>query len=114
MKMSEKNEDEEPERILPMGSVVRLVPDGALVMVTGRAALSVQNGVKGWFDYVGVPYPFGVADKDAFLFFNREDVYEIEYLGFVNSDEQVFAANYDDQVAASPYPKLAVPKQDKE
>jgi hypothetical protein len=79
-------------------------------MIAGRAALSRQNGRQGYFDYVAVPYPDGVPEPDEYLFFNREDVYEVEYFGYINADEQVFAENYDDLIAKAGYPKLSIPQ----
>lgn len=102
-------ENEEAEMLLPLGSVVTVKDgDGSLLMIVSRAAISEVDGVTGYFDYAAVNYPNGVTDINEFMFFNRENVESIQYFGFINADEQIFADNYDDLMANQELPRLSV------
>ncbi|UQS83401.1 DUF4176 domain-containing protein [Bombilactobacillus thymidiniphilus] len=96
--------------ILPIGSVVTLKGENATpVMVTSRAAIYQEISNKtGYFDYSAVLYPDGVEDPQDFIFFNREDIAELLFKGFVNAEESEFAQHYDQLVNDSGYPKLHI------
>lgn len=47
-----------------------------------------------------------MTERDKLVFFNKEDIESIVYFGYVNSDEQVFAENYDWLVFESGYKKI--------
>jgi hypothetical protein len=93
--------------ILPIGSIV-VTKEGTIpLMIVSRAALfQNNNGQVGYFDYSAVPYPSGITDGEEFAFFNREDVETIIYVGYINSDEQLFSENYDKLVSESGYQRL--------
>ena len=98
----------ERERILPIGSIVITKEGNIPLMIVSRGALFEQNGELGYFDYSAIPYPMGMTEEQDFAFFNREDIENIIYFGYVNSDEQIFAENYDDLLASSGYEKLSL------
>ena len=77
-------------------------------MIVSRGTLYNQGDKIGYFDYSAVLYPIGIEDVKNFAFFNREDIAEIVYLGYVNADEQVYCENYDSIIAKSGYEKSSV------
>lgn len=94
------------EQILPIGSVV-ITQEGRIpLMIVSRGSLYNESGNVGYFDYSAVPYPSGITDEKEFAFFNREDVESIIFIGYVNSEEQIFAENYDRLISESGYRKL--------
>lgn len=94
------------DRILPVGSVVTIKDGNLPLLIISRATLFENNGELGYFDYSAVIYPEGMTDGDKLIFFNREDLESIVYFGYINSDEQVFAENYDRLVSESGYNKI--------
>ncbi len=96
------------EQILPIGTVI-ITKDGNIpLMIVSRGALFEKDGKVGYFDYSAVPYPTGITDGEEFAFFNREDVESIIFFGYINSDEQLFAENYDELISKSEYEKLTL------
>ncbi|MGT2741686.1 DUF4176 domain-containing protein [Streptococcus plurextorum] len=100
------------DRILPIGSVITIKGGNIPLLIVSRAALFEYNGELGYFDYSAVLYPEGITDGKEFIFFNREDIESVIYFGYVNSEEQIFAENYDRLVSESTYPKLQSDKFD--
>lgn len=56
------------------------------LMVVG---VLVENSGKK-YDYLAVTYPEGFADAELLYVFNHEDIASVEYLGFMNSEFQLF------------------------
>jgi len=98
----------EKEQILPIGSVIITKEGNIPLMIVSRAALFEQDDKVGYFDYSAVPYPSGVTDNEQYAFFNHEDVESIIFIGYINSEEQVFADNYEEIVGKSGYDKLSL------
>ncbi|HEL1074609.1 TPA: DUF4176 domain-containing protein [Streptococcus equi subsp. zooepidemicus] len=97
-----------PEHILPIGTVVLTETGEIPLMIVSRASLFDDNGEIGYFDYAAVPYPEGIGNDNEYLFFNHEDIADVIYFGYVNSNEQLFAEAYDDLVKISGYRKLSL------
>ena len=68
------------KNMLPIGSVIRIEGATRKLMVVGRIATTEEKDVI--YDYVGVPYPEGIADTDQLFFFNRDQVEELLFIGF--------------------------------
>lgn len=100
--------NENNDTILPIGTVLRTKTGEVPLMVVNRAALYEENGELGYFDYAAVVYPEGLNDDNEFVFFNREDVAEVYFFGYINADEQLFEEQYDDLVKESGYKKLSL------
>ena len=98
----------EKEQVLPIGTVIITKDGNVPLMIISRGALFDNAGKVGYFDYSAVPYPSGITDGEEFAFFNREDVEAIIFIGYINSDEQIFAENYDDLLSKSGYEKLNI------
>lgn len=55
--------------LLPIGSVVRVGIDEKLLMITTRLPLTIENGIKGYYDYGSCVYPIGViVGEDPYVF----------------------------------------------
>ena len=100
--------DNTKEAILPIGSVVITKQGDIPLMIVSRGALYEEKGKTGYFDYCAVLYPTGIEDAKEFAFFNREDIESIIFIGYINSDEQLFVERYDELIAESGYEKLTI------
>ena len=86
--------------------------DIPLMSVSGWA-LYEEKGKTGYFDYCAVLYPTGIEDAKEFAFFNREDIESIVFMGYINSDEQVFAENYEELISKAGYERLSIEDNEK-
>lgn len=84
----------EPEKLLPVGSVVLLREAEKKLMIVG---VIQKNGGK-LYDYSGVLYPEGFVDTEHFYMFNHIDIAKIEYIGYINAEHQYFRKNLVDYV----------------
>lgn len=98
----------ENKMILPIGSVIITKEGNIPLMVVSRGTLFEEEGKVGYFDYSAVPYPQGVTDDETYAFFNHEDIEDVIYFGYINSDEQIFAENYHEMIANSGYEKMSL------
>lgn len=100
--------------ILPLGSIVHVKggTEEQRLMIVARGSLTEVDGTTGYFDYAAVSCPEGLVDASQMLFFNREDVKDVVFVGFRDAREQFFAEHYDQVVSATPYPKLHVTRED--
>lgn len=74
------------KNLLPIGSVVKLQDMEKELAVIG---ILVNNaGVK--YDYIAVPSPEGYIDAEHMYVFNHEDIKKVNYLGYMNSEFQLF------------------------
>lgn len=70
--------------LLPIGSVIRLVNNGPLVMIYGvrQLASRADQEKKIEKDYIGVPYPMGrLTDAYRYLF-DHGDIQEVVFRGY--------------------------------
>ena len=69
--------------LLPIGSVVRLIDNGPLVMIYGvRQIASKKDHESIVKDYIAVPYPMGrLTDQYRYLF-NHSDIDEVVFRGY--------------------------------
>ena len=72
--------------LLPIGSVVLNKDADKRLMVIG---VLVENCGKK-YDYLAVTYPEGYADAEHLYVFNHEDIASVEFLGYINSEFQLF------------------------
>ncbi len=71
--------------LLPCGSIVRLAEGEHLVMICGRVVLA--GGNDHIYDYTGVFYPEGMTGKDNMIFFDRDAIENILFIGFQDKQE---------------------------
>ena len=76
------------KNMLPIGSVVRSIGAERKVMVVGRIVTTEEKDVI--YVYVAVPYPEGVGASDQMYFFNRDQIEELLFIGFQDSEALEF------------------------
>ena len=92
---------------LPIGTVVRVNGGNQNLMICSLFPITEKNGKQGYFDFGGVPLPLGVVSQDM-AFFNKEDIDEILFLGYVDASFQQLTANYDELISKIDFPKFTV------
>nr|WP_205395918.1 DUF4176 domain-containing protein [Streptococcus lutetiensis] len=93
--------------LLPIGTVVRVKDGSQSLMITTLFPVTEKDGQKGYFDFGAVPLPLGVVGQDL-AFFNKEDIDEVLFLGYVDVSFQQLLANYEDLLSKIKYPKFTV------
>lgn len=78
----------EIQKLLPIGSVVRLKNGTKRLMIYGIKQTDGNSGKE--YDYIGVFYPEGNLGQEGRFFFNDEDVEQISFLGLNDQERQVF------------------------
>ena len=74
--------------MLPIGSVVLLKGGEKRLMICGRV---VTGGVDQTIhDYVGCYYPEGVVDSSRLFFFEHDNIEEVYFIGFQDTEEIQF------------------------
>ena len=73
------------EALLPCGSIVKLYGGARYVMICGRVVFAY--GDDHVYDYTGCLYPEGMAHEDKMLFFDREAIERILFIGFQDRQE---------------------------
>ncbi|MEX2805411.1 DUF4176 domain-containing protein [Streptococcus sp. H31] len=74
--------------------------------------ITSKNGKEGYFDFGAVPLSLGVISQEL-AFFNREDIEEILFLGYIAASFQQISTNYDDLIEQIDYPKFTVEEYNK-
>ena len=80
--------------LLPIGSVVLLKGANKRVMILSRIQAPADTGVI--YDYASCPYPEGIVDPENIIFFNRDDIERVYFIGFQDPEE----LRYREQVLA--------------
>jgi len=74
--------------LLPVGSVVLLNGGQKKLMIYGL--LQVRNEDGKAYDYIGCYYPEGYLNQEHAYLFNAEDIETVCYIGYIDSDYQMF------------------------
>jgi hypothetical protein len=74
--------------LLPVGSVVLLKDGKKRLMIYGL--LQMRNEDKKIYDYIGCYYPEGYISQEHSYLFNTSDIEEVCFIGFVDSEYQIF------------------------
>ena len=77
------------EGLLPIGSVVMLKKMNKPVMIMGICQ-NVERDENIIFDYSGILYPQGYLDRNTILVFNREDITEVLYVGYMDDVQHTY------------------------
>ncbi len=85
------------ERLLPIGTVVKLKEVRKLVMIYGRFQKQASTGQT--FDYVSVPYPEGNINEDYNLFFNRNMIESVQHVGMKSPEEEQMSQQVEQDIA---------------
>jgi hypothetical protein len=91
---------------LPLGSVVAVDKNGEELMIISRFAETVQNGQKGYFDYAAVRNALGLISLDEIYFFNRSNIEDIKFVGYISAREQLFQDNIEQFIKSIKLPNL--------
>lgn len=78
-------------RLLPTGTVVSLKGAKKRLTIIGN---SVKKDDGTFFEYIAVPHPEGFIDSETMFLFNFEDISSIDYMGFINSEFQLFSQEF--------------------
>lgn len=79
--------------MLPIGSIVFLKEGTSKLMILNRGPIIELEGEQKMFDYSASVYPQGLV-ADAVLYFNEENIDEVVFEGFKDSDEERFETLY--------------------
>ncbi|MFP7171081.1 DUF4176 domain-containing protein [Terribacillus sp. 7520-G] len=79
-------ENVDTEKLIPLGSVVKLKGAEKPVMIHGYE--QQEYGSEKLYDYISVPYPEGHIRPDYSIFFNREDIEEVLHVGYATSEDE--------------------------
>ena len=93
--------------LLPIGTVVRVKDGSQRLMITTLFPVKEKDGQKRYFDFGAVPLPLGVVGQDL-AFFNKEDINEVLFLGYVDVSFQQLLVNYEDLLSKIKYSKFTV------
>lgn len=80
------------KKLIPAGSIVLLKNAVKRLMVIGilQQKKEYEGEVPLVYDYIGVPYPEGYIGPDNVFLFNHEDIEEIVFTGFEDSERTGF------------------------
>ncbi len=81
-------------KILALGTIVYMKNSNEKIMVISRGAIYGEAEEECYYDYVGVKYPVGF-DQNQTVFFNHDNVDEVIFYGYTDSDEERFLQLYD-------------------
>lgn len=96
-------------KYLPIGSVVRLNKGEKKLMIVSRFPLYKDGNDIGYFEYCSCIFPSGVDGKE-FIFFNKEDIAEVYFEGYVDVSEEEAQRIFSEQENKIEYPKFRVDK----
>ncbi|AXJ12898.1 DUF4176 domain-containing protein [Streptococcus pluranimalium] len=94
-------------RHLPIGTIVRLVGGTSDLMIVSLFPVTDKGNVKGYFDFAGTTLPIGLLG-DKILFFNKEDIEEVVFVGYIDISFQELDQRYDELVDKIEYPRFSI------
>ncbi|MBF0819050.1 DUF4176 domain-containing protein [Streptococcus acidominimus] len=95
---------------LPIGTIVKVKNREFNYMIASLFPVVEVNKVKGYFDFGGVTLPVGVSGQHMF-FFNKEEIENVLFIGYIDKSFQDLIANYDQLVSDISYPKHYLQKE---
>jgi len=78
------------KQFFPIGTVVMLEGGEKRLMIYGIMPVNGDDGKT--YDYIGCLYPEGFIDNEHCFLFNNEDIKTVEYLGYIDVEQQEFRA----------------------
>ncbi|AXJ12903.1 DUF4176 domain-containing protein [Streptococcus pluranimalium] len=94
-------------RHLPIGTVVRVKDVDVNLMINSLFPIVNKSDKQGYFDFGAVTLPLGAVSEES-IFFNKDDIDEIIYLGYVDVSFQEIDINYDEMVSKITVPQFTV------
>ncbi|WP_298617277.1 DUF4176 domain-containing protein [uncultured Streptococcus sp.] len=101
----------EKRKQLPIGSVVNIHNESTDIAIIGQFPVIEKDNVKGYYDFSGVVLPIGF-DSENIILFNKEDISEIRFLGYIDLKFQKFLSKAEDFEKTTELKKLKVVEQD--
>ena len=92
---------------LPIGSVVRVKEGAEPFMIVNQCPVTEKNGTQGYFDFGAVTLPLGLVNQNI-IFFNKEDIDEVLFIGYIDRRFQEFLSRYDEEVGKISYDRFTV------
>lgn len=81
--------------LLPIGSVVTLTDATKKIMIIGTDVKLEDDDTI--YNYVGVPFPEGYIGSDVLFLFQNDDIENVDFVGFVNSEVQIYRAQTENE-----------------
>lgn len=78
------------EELLPIGSIVQIKNSEKRLMIFGIKQSGIVESENVEADYIGVLYPEGNMGLQYQYLFNHDDIEEIVYRGFEDSERDIF------------------------
>ena len=75
------------KNLLPIGSVVRLKEATKSLIIIGTQQID-EDGQE--YDYISCIFPEGYIDSETFFLFSHEDIEEVNFVGYINSESQSY------------------------
>ena len=72
------------DELLPIGTIVLLKGANVELMIIGYKALVETKEGKKHMDYIACRVPEGKTDSSSNRFFNKEDIYKIIKIGYID------------------------------
>ena len=79
--------------LFPIGTIVKLEESDQNVMVAGYGGANAEGEV---FDYIGLPCPVGIVDKNMTIIFNDSQIETLRYLGYLDAPTQTYIAKIEE------------------
>lgn len=76
------------KNLLPLGSVVLMEGATKSILIIGTTQ---QDEDGNEYDYIGCPFPEGYIDSETFFLFMHEDIADVKFIGYVNSESQAYS-----------------------
>ena len=92
---------------LLIGSVVRVKEGAEPFMIVNQCPVTEKNGTQGYFDFGAVTLPLGLVNQNI-IFFNKEDIDEVLFIGYIDRRFQEFLSRYDEEVGRISYDRFTV------
>lgn len=73
---------------LPLGSVVLLEGATKSLIIIGTMQID-ETGKQ--YDYISCAFPEGYINSETFFLFNEEDIRDVKYIGYINSETQMYS-----------------------
>ena len=94
-------------KILPIGSVVSVNGSKEPFMIISQFPVTTSNNREGYFDFGAVQLPLGLI-SDEMIFFNKEDISSVLFVGYIDTGYQMLHQKYDELVASIIHEKLMI------
>lgn len=76
------------DKLLPIGSVIRIRGGKDLLMIMGCNQVNLQT--RQLFDYSGVLYPTGYTDDHHVYIFDHDDIETVYAVGYLDEESRAF------------------------